>query len=67
MSHQQQTTNNIQNNATAAIAAVSNTPFKTAFKITMGIALAQLTTLVLVVLGFFSLCAIGAVIFGLLK
>lgn len=32
-----------------AVASASNTPFKTAFKITMGIALAQLATLAIFV------------------
>lgn len=67
MNQQQSTNNNIQNTATAAIAAASNTPFRTAFKITMGIALAQLASFVLVVLGFFTLCGIGALILTLLK
>lgn len=34
--------NQIENAATTAIAAVSKTPFMTAFKITMGIAIAHL-------------------------
>lgn len=45
--------NNQQNDVVMAgvkaVAAASNTPFKTAFKITMGIALAQLATLAIFV------------------
>ena len=39
--------NDIQGAATAAIAAASNTPFKTAFKITLGLALGQLVVALL--------------------
>lgn len=56
-----------QNAATAAIAAASTTPFKTAFKITMGIALAQLATLALVITGFALLIGVAAVIITVLK
>jgi hypothetical protein len=54
--------------ATAAIAAASKTPFKTAFSITMGIGLAQLATVIL----FFGSIAvvvggIGAILYGVMK
>jgi len=42
-------TNDQVMNGVKALAAASNTPFKTAFKITMGIALAQLATLAIFV------------------
>jgi hypothetical protein len=50
--------------ATVALAAASKIPFKTAFKITIGIGLAQLA---LVVMFFGSLAAIGAVLYGVMK
>lgn len=47
--------NNQQNDVVLAgvkaVAAASQTPFKTAFKVTMGIALAQLATLAIFVVG----------------
>lgn len=52
--------NNQQNdvvlNGVKALAAASNTPFRTAFKITMGIALAQMASLAIFAAG------VGAVI-----
>ena len=44
--------NDLQNAAITAIAAASKTPFRTAFKISMGIALAQITTLIFVLFSF---------------
>lgn len=43
MNNNQETTNTLQNATTTVLAATSKTPFWTAFKITMGIGLAQLT------------------------
>lgn len=52
---QRQQTNNLQNAATAAIAAASGTPFWTAFKITLGIGLAQLVGAMIFLGGFIAL------------
>ena len=57
MNRNQQQNNTVQNAAVAAVAAASNTPFKTAFKITLGIALAQLAVLGMFLVG-------GAVVIG---
>lgn len=49
--------------AIASVAAASNTPFKTAFKISMGIAAAQFVVLGLFVGGFFALAIISYLVF----
>lgn len=54
--------------ATAAVAAASSTPFKTAFKITIGIGLAQLTLLALSLLIFGGVVgSVGVVLYSLFK
>lgn len=50
---------NVTQTAVAAIAAASQTPFKTAFKIYLGIGLAQLT--MLAILGGLFVLAVGIV------
>lgn len=49
--HTQREQDSTTNAAVTAIAVASKTPFKTAFKVTMGIALAQLAVGGLVILG----------------
>lgn len=56
--------NNVEQAAVAAIASASATPFRTAFKITIGIALAQLMMLAIVVGG---LATVGTIIYAILK
>jgi hypothetical protein len=54
-----QNSNDLESSAVKAIAAASKTPFRTAFKITFGIALAQLTIAALV---FGGLIFIGTIV-----
>lgn len=49
--------------ATAAIAAASNTPFRTAFKITFGIAMGRLASALIFIGSFFA----GILIYQLVK
>lgn len=59
MNHMQnKDTSEVVTAATAAIAASSATPFRTAFKITMGIAIAQLTIVLLFLGGCSALAGI---------
>lgn len=51
MRNEQNGTNQVVETGVAAIATASKTPFKTAFKIMFGIALAQLTIGILFLLG----------------
>jgi hypothetical protein len=57
-------TNDQVMNGVKMLAAASATPFRTAFKITMGIAMAQLLTLALVLGGFAALIFFAALFIG---
>lgn len=60
----QQRNNDIELNAVKAIASASQTPFKTAFKVTMGIAVAQLA---ITAIFFGALIVIGTSIYLLAR
>lgn len=55
----QQTENAVETTAISALAAASKTPFKTAFKVTVGIGLARLALFVLGVAAIIGLIALG--------
>ncbi len=60
MNNYQHNQNQITQAAVASIAAASETPFKTAFKIYLGMALASVATFFIVISGFAVLGVIGA-------
>lgn len=58
------TINNVESAAVSAIAAASKTPFKTSFKITLGIGLGHLTLFVLGITSLMLLCLLAKALFG---
>lgn len=46
--------NNVEETAIKAVAAASKTPFWTAFKVTLGVALAQFVVLIIFLAGLFA-------------
>jgi hypothetical protein len=57
--HERRKQDRLQKEAITAIAVASETPFKTAFKIKLGIALAQLTSALVIFSGFTALALIA--------
>lgn len=64
MNHSQRNHDNVTQAAVTAIAAASETPFKTAFKIYMGIALASIASAAILFSAFTAVIVLGFWIFN---